>query len=544
MEKIRPNDAPPRDPVHSVRISAARNEFEPFQLIFRAEDRDIENVDLEVTDLRGTGDNAVPKTNISVYLERYLDLKMPSSIEGHTGEWPDPLVPRVDAYAHERRNAFPFRLARAQNQPVWVDVYVPSTTPPGSYHGNVQITLSGKLTQSIPIDLQVWNFELPSTSSLTTTFAFSGGPAARLHYGSSSDKAVAEITSLYEKSALWHRITLDGSSGMPPAVSVTNNQVSINWDAYDKHIAPFMDGSVFSKSDPLPGARFTSVALRTAPSLKTPEYQIQFWRLVAAHFRQKGWFDRLFNYLWDEPTKAQFAPMLELGAVVRRADPDIKNLVTAPLHKDWTNVIDIWTPVLNCFERKSGQDYCEMTVSRADYNPELSKGKHLWWYQACSTHGCNIVGGDYFTGWPGYMIDDAPLRSRIMEWLTWKYGIAGELYFNTNEAYFKKKDPWSDVNLFGGNGDGTLFYPGRPNVIGGTTDIPIESIRLKLIREGLEDYEYLALLEKRSGPKAVTDIVNKFVRNAYDFDHDPRKLYEAREAIAKELTASSATSHR
>jgi hypothetical protein len=224
--------------------------------------------------------------------------------------------------------------------------------------------------------------------------------------------------------------------------------------------------------------------------------------------------------------------------MVKQADPTIRNLVTAPLHPEWSDFIDIWTPVINCFEQNLGLDYCEMTVSRSGYESELSKGKELWWYQACSTHGCNIIGQDYFRGWPGYMIDDAPIRHRIMEWLTWKYKISGELYFNTNEAYFKKKDPWTDVHLFGGNGDGTLFYPGRPNVIGGTTHIPIESFRLKLIREGLEDYEYLLMLEKLKGAKAVTDLVNSLIRSINEFDQDPKKLYAIRQQIGQQLDAA------
>ena len=76
--------------------------------------------------------------------------------------------------------------------------------------------------------------------------------------------------------------------------------------------------------------------------------------------------------------------------------------------------------------------------------------------------------------------------------------------------------------LFGGNGDGTLFYPGLPDLIGGSTHIPVESIRLKLIREGLEDYEYLALLEKSRGQKAADDYVDMLVLTAYDYDQDPK----------------------
>lgn len=43
--------------------------------------------------------------------------------------------------------------------------------------------------------------------------------------------------------------------------------------------------------------------------------------------------------------------------------------------------------------------------------------------------------------------------------------------------------------LAGGNGEGTLFYPGRPDKIGGNDHIPVSSLRLTLIREGNEDYE-------------------------------------------------------
>jgi hypothetical protein len=112
------------------------------------------------------------------------------------------------------------------------------------------------------------------------------------------------------------------------------------------------------------------------------------------------------------------------------------------------------------------------------------------------------------------------------------------LYFNTDEAY-GKTDPWRDVRLFGGNGDGTLFYPGTPDIVGGKTHIPIESIRLKLIREGLEDYEYLTLLSHTLGPAHTQEIINKLVTNTYTFKHDPKTLYQVRAEIARELTANS-----
>jgi hypothetical protein len=134
------------------------------------------------------------------------------------------------------------------------------------------------------------------------------------------------------------------------------------------------------------------------------------------------------------------------------------------------------------------------------------------------------------------MVDISPVANRIMEWMTWKYGVQGELYYSTTDAY-NMGNPWDDVNRYGGNGDGTLFYPGRPDRIGGKTHIPVESIRLKLIREGLEDYEYLHMLG--SSPIAA-EAANSIVHATHDFDHDPTKLYAARRLMGEELSRRGA----
>src|SRR5205823_9322476 len=116
--------------------SAARNEFEAFQVVFRAESADVDGIDLYVSDFKGPGKAAISRNNITIYFERYLDLPQPSSIEGAAGEWPDPLIPRIDRYFGERRNAFPFKLPSRHDQPIWVEVYVPTSTEAGTYHAD------------------------------------------------------------------------------------------------------------------------------------------------------------------------------------------------------------------------------------------------------------------------------------------------------------------------------------------------------------------------------------------------------------------------
>ena len=93
-------------------------------------------------------------------------------------------------------------------------------------------------------------------------------------------------------------------------------------------------------------------------------------------------------------------------------------------------------------------------MPRAEYAPLLQQGKSLWWYQSCASHGCSAATSEYFRGWPSYAIDVPAASNRIMEWLTWKDRIGGELYYNMTESYERKTDPWQDPYLHGGNGDG------------------------------------------------------------------------------------------
>src|ERR1035438_538914 len=72
LVKVRPSDAVPSQPEHQVHLWAARNEFEPFQIILRAESRAIHGVDVEVTDLSGEREAILAKENVTIYLEKYI----------------------------------------------------------------------------------------------------------------------------------------------------------------------------------------------------------------------------------------------------------------------------------------------------------------------------------------------------------------------------------------------------------------------------------------------------------------------------------------
>jgi hypothetical protein len=534
--KVRPGDPFPVKPARDAVMMAARNEFEAFQIVLRSMYA-ADGLDVTTTDLKDRSGNAIPSRFIQIYLVDTVPVTTPSREFGEVGEWPDPLLPRIDAFFHERRTAFPFSLSQRRNQSVWVDVYVPDGTRAGVYEGFVKVAMSNASLFEVPVSLTVWDFQLPSTSSFVTSFGFNGVTALKQHAGRyTTDHAAREISTVYSKAALSNRISLHGGTLTPPSFAQDGNSASVDWRDYEKEIGPFLDGTVFGANDPLPGARFTSIDLRTHGSADTDAEKILYWREWARHFREKGWLDRLFYYVKDEPVAADYPEIVRLATLAQQADPDIRTLVTIQRSDELAESVDIWTPLINCFEERPGFDnFCRETVPRRAYDPDLRAKRRLWWYQSCGSHGCNIVGGPYFEGWPSYMVDDTAISNRMMPWLAWRYRISGELYFNVNEAYSHSRDPWAGVRLFGGNGDGTLFYPGRVARIGGTQDIPIESMRLKLIREGLEDYEYMVLL----GQSADSHVAS-IVQGLYEFESDTEKLYAERARMAAKIVARTA----
>lgn len=542
VDKVRPNTLPPDGP-DTLTLAAARNEFEAGQLLISGGVRGLNGVDVAASALVGLG-HTVPASRVSLARVEYYSVVVPSDQTGAAGEWPDGLIPKIDTYAGEPRNGFPFAVGAGRVQAVWVEVYVPLGTPAGTYQGTLTVRAMSEAAVEVPLILTVWDFDLPSTSSLPTAFYTGHSSLVQGHYdtGYVDDATQISLLKRYTDALLLHRLS---NQGLVYPAPPWGSGGAVDWSDFDRDWAPYLTGNVTLPGGRLPGARTTSVALQDWGH----QSDVAYYRAWASHARDGGWFDRLFHYTFDEPSVAQFPLIQSLAAALHAADPELRSLVTHHLEPSLVGAVDIWTPVINYVDNKSEAQGGGPLVGnhRADYDNRLSAGEQLWWYQSCMSHGCGPLDGSpvpvldtppYFTGWPSYMIDTAGVTNRIMEWLTWTYGVGGELYFHTTAAYeFGQRAPWTARYHFGGNGDGTLFLPGRPDVIGGTTHIPIETVRLKLIREGLEDYEYLAKVAQL-GDRAFADAqARTLVTNTYTWSTAPAALYAARAALAQRILA-------
>ena len=479
MEKIRPSE--PARLTSVAKIAAARNEFEAFQVVITGSAR---KVRATASTLVGPGGAQIAAPRL--HREALLNLTRASAPDGATGRFPDALVPDVDEIAGERRNAFPFDIRGAESRAIWAEVFVPPGAAPGSIA--VRSASSSRAERHRRVELTVWDFDLPSTATLRSAFSLAWGALPSGHGISASDVAAfASLRARCGQLALDHRLTLshhdDGMWG--------------DLDHFDRYYGPLMEGTAPTQ---LAGAKLTTVEY-----LGNLEDTAAMTRW-ATHYRARpGWFERLFQYTCDEPPYqgCGFAEIARRAQAVKAADPEFRTLVTTTIDEAEANgvsgLLDLIVPVVNFMDDKSG-GYAGN--QRASYDAFLASDplNEVWLYQSCMSHGCG--GGSHL------LHGLAELRGRRERRSKPRHAVARVQVRGHGRALLGHdlrvplRRSWTTVWEFDGNGDGTLSYQGTPAKIGGTTHVPVASIRLKMIREGMEDYEYLTLLAAARGSRS------------------------------------------
>ena len=81
-----------------VNLSAARNEYQSFQIVVNGASDGLSNVNVKVSDLEGPGGEVIPRTSFALYREKYVYVSSSSPNWGGTNK---PLGSRlVSGWAH------------------------------------------------------------------------------------------------------------------------------------------------------------------------------------------------------------------------------------------------------------------------------------------------------------------------------------------------------------------------------------------------------------------------------------------------------------
>lgn len=151
---------------------------------------------------------------------------------------------------------------------------------------------------------------------------------------------------------------------------------------------------------------------------------------------------------------------------------------------------------------------------------------NLWTYYCCTAR----------KGLSNRFIAMPSARTRALGFQLYYGNIKGFLHWGFNFYYsqlsLNEINPFvsTDCDGFAESGDAFLVYPGSKG-------IPMESIRLKLMDEAMQDYRLCVALEQKKGRDFVINIINSILGD-FDFNnftYDSNKYIKLISALKKEL---------
>lgn len=484
----------------AVAASAARGEAESVQVVVvPLHDA---NVSMTLEPLRGPDGAELPVERMDVFvvgetwLERGRLWRPDGRPQDRTGLWPDPLVPGNSG-----------QTAADHARVFWLDLRVPLDQPAGDYHGQITVQVD-EWRGTIPVELTVHPFAIPERNSLKLDFWYSDDQILRW-WGRrpTFEEFERQLQTLarYRLAVAWVPnvnwcpvdiwLEADGSFTfdygnidryLDLAFRHGLNAFNLNHTCRTLGIMAALSPDQCNVNNRLTGQRTNG---RYGPDTLTQQQCDALFPVLLRHYvehlAERGWLRHAHFQSMDEPGPQQVADFQKNYQHVKEIEPRLRRLaanVGFPsrgfyhYQSELYDHVDIVVPLTSHFESEFAAQ------AKAD-------GKQSWWYVCYSPPPPAA----------NFFITGEPVSHRALFWQMWKYQVEGLLYWGVNQWVSTLEAPVPDHSPRWPDGpfkpqlagDGMLVYPGRD--IGEWWP----SIRLAILRDGLEDYEYLRLLKER-----------------------------------------------
>jgi hypothetical protein len=492
LHRVGPTDAPGSRT--NVMIHAARAEFQSFQVAIQAPEGGLTNVNFLVSDLVGSNGAVISAQDLVAYREFYVTVKHHSPTYNgppnlpitNVRTFPDALIPFIDPATGKppvdaKYRAVPFDLAARHNAVMWIDVFVPRGTLPGPYRGTYSVT-SDQGGFEGEICVGVWGFTLPLEPSLKSSFNGGGTTVAGVNHELLRNKI------------------------MPNAVDQANEKTLIERYGLNATDLGFWSGVTYGQCN-ASGPPSVQV-IESAKAAQQPDL-----------------------YLYDETadpessctSPAFYRAMIAWAQNLHQAGVD--NLVTQEpvpeLYDDGLgtgrSAVDIWTMLPLAYN--DAQSYSPPRVTYV-----VQKGDKAWSYN-------DLVQDSYSPKWE---LDFLPIDYRIQPgFISQSLGLTGLLYWSVDDW---SPDPWENPQSKQEPdypGEGILVYPGGPAGLKGVAP----SMRLKYLRDGVEDYEYVELLKHCGQTSFALSEARKIGRDWTHWTRDHAQLESVRRRLGDKIAA-------
>ncbi len=474
----------------AVNVSLAGREAEHLQFVLIPRGREEQNLKIA---WKSRSRNSL---NVSFETVSYIQSARRAypQLNERTASYPDPLLPVVDGG---------IRL-EGKNLPLWVSIEAPADARPGIYPGVLEIrNENGTQLQRIPLNITVRDFSLPERSQFRTCF-FLNRHSMIDYFGIrnnwEAEKALSRkiirlsaenrltLMPMLEHRPNWLRplwtATADSEGNYHFDFSRENELTRMILDefhgtGYNVSPSPTWDqyfGYMWI-TDPATGGDH-----RLNYSMNSPEFEKIYRQFLAAAWenaKKNNWERYAYHYIWDESSGEEWN---KLHLLSKQFAPELKNLAvgynSSRMPENVRDAVDIWCPLTSNFKP-------EFIAERKRKHPD----NESWAYVCVSPKNRYNL-----------FVDHEAFTHRALLWWCRSRKMQGLLYWGVcvwdrAAAACRAGKVWPEAvweaNQFpDANGDGYLLYPDRKN-----GEI-YRSIRLAVLRDGLEDMEYFLMLDE------------------------------------------------
>lgn len=418
---------------------------------------------------------------------------------------------------------------------IYLTIDIPKDAEAGEYRAEVKIS-SGDTSISLPLILTVYPLALPDERHVMVTEWFSTSQFRKHHVLDANDPdSFYRFLRLYAENMAEHRqnvfrLSLD----LIESTQTTDGKLKFDFSHFDRwaqvfwdtkrmdlletgFVANFGEGRWFSTDVLLRDFRVKDESNGESKTIPGEEFLPEFMPVFVEHLRTKGWLEKTIFHICDEPSNHNIMAWREASDFIHGHVPELKR-VDAIETTHCLDRLEIWVPKLD-----------HLATWQDAYEEAQRQGNELWFY---------TVGIFQSGSFPNKTVDVPLIESRIMHWLNYRFNLKGYLHWGFNAW---TDDPFNEPGQH--RGDGWHVYP--------KADGLLNSLRWEQMRNGLQDYECLWLLEskiaqmKANFSQRVSELIKpsrrgveiaaQVVETYSKYTRDPEAIYAARHQAIEEI---------
>jgi hypothetical protein len=346
-----------------ISMSGCRGESESAQLVLSAYGKTIENVGITISDLQGTGESKIYWNQITYRFPDFGDDSAP-------GQLPP------DRFNHSSTLTLPKGALRS----VWITVRIPKDAKPGLYTGVLQINPPNARSSNRPIELKVWDFDMPKRRSFNAIMAYDEKSLSSWYGGNTQRNRAAFYSMMLEM-------------GISP----------LDWGSpYPRPDMEELRG--YSEQ----GLKFVSTGSLGVPEGETEQVYMDSYVRRARRYME-----------FPSTRKLDFTPITisrvsnaaeerSLLGYLRQMISEVVRIRQTPPTQGLLSFVNTWAPSPVKYD------------STAPYQPGLGS---IWW----------TLDSTSVAPYPSLQPNSTGLQTRMLGWLAWKYNLGGIIFSGSGE---------------------------------------------------------------------------------------------------------------